>query len=227
MKFKKNVFLISILILSNLLFNQSAGIIGSAAAENSHYCQSCNSKSIPGLGEVKEYPVWASSDNNKPPLVIRLTEPTKVDFIPMLSNIKQLEYIDWQSAQPPMISIGYISRESSSQVIAFYLNKMPSYGWHLTEQKPRQGTYQLAEWLPMLAPYTSTTYSRWKEVLPAEIPPLRIQGATLTFTKGSQKCVITVYTFEDIIQRARQQIVYDLTFMEDYGTTIIGIAYFY
>ena len=64
------------------------------------------------------------------------------------------------------------------------------------------------------------------KVFPEKIPLLKIHGATLTFTNSSKKCIITVHTFEDAIQLAEQQTFYDLKFMKDYGTTIIGVVYF-
>lgn len=192
--------------------------------DNSSDCQGSNCKYKEGSSADTYY---LSKDKSKESSIpIRLAEPKNTDFIPMLSNVKQLEYIDWSNNQPPMISIGYLSRQDATVIINFYLEKMPSYGWELIDNQSHQGTYSVGEWIPMVAPYTSLQ-KNYKKVLPYSVPLLKLRGATLTFVNSSQKCILTIYTFDDIISQANQQAIYDLQFMEDNGTTIIGVAYFY
>lgn len=156
---------------------------------------------------------------------LKFVEPKKVNFMPTLLDAKQIEYIEWKDAQPPMISAGYLSRQDASTVIDFYLRKMSSYDWELTDNQAHQGAYSVGEWIAMVAPYTSIR-ENYTKVFPEKIPLLKIHGATLTFTNSSQKCIITVHTFDDAIWLAAQQTFYDLEFMRNCGTTVIGVVYF-
>lgn len=173
--------------------------------------------------KVDEYPFHQKNGNTI--ATLNFVEPKKVNFMPTLLDAKQIEYIEWKDAQPPMISAGYISRQDAVAVIDFYLQKMSSYGWDLADNQPHQGAYSVEEWIAMVAPYTSIR-ENYTKVFPEKIPLLKIHGATLTFTNSSQKCIVTVHTFDDAIQLAAQQTFYDIKFMEDYGTTVIGVVYF-
>ncbi|MCQ9206198.1 MAG: hypothetical protein NG737_07810, partial [Omnitrophica bacterium] len=64
------------------------------------------------------------------------------------------------------------------------------------------------------------------DILPAEVPPLKIKGETLTFTKGNKKCILTVHTFVDIVKLSVGT-VYDLSVVRQNGNTVISVVYYY
>lgn len=179
-----------------------------------------NKKAIQEFESNKAY-----SGRSKFSPTIRVTQPKKINFMPVFPRAKQLEYVNWEKARPPLISIGYLSRRSSAEVIGFYLNKMPSFGWTLTKREPHDGTYSVSEWLPKIAPVSSFCTS-CEGSLPAEVPLLKIKGETLTFAKGNKKCILTVHTFADIVKLSVGT-VYDLSVVRKNGNTVIGVVYYY
>ncbi len=170
---------------------------------------------------ANKYKVKAPPKDEQKIKVAIIREPHYVDFMPLYQGVKELEYIEWRSANP-MLSIGYISHDDSNKVIEFYLKNMPEFGWELFERKPHTGTYELKQWASIIAPYSSFCTECIKE----RVPPLEIRGETLTFRNGVQRCVITVYTFDNVLNYLNNT-KYDISFLEQYGTTIIGIAYFH
>lgn len=156
-----------------------------------------------------------------------ITDPRKVDFMPIYPDVMQLEYVDWNSVGRPMISIGYLTSKDSSKVVNFYIENMPSFGWTLTKRDAHYlKNYETSEWIPMVAPYTYCAHNSCEPLLPQEIPLLSVRGETLTFKNRKEKCVITIHAFDDIVRKSKSTI-YDLSVVEKYGSTAIGIAYFY
>lgn len=161
--------------------------------------------------------------NNLFPSVMEKTN--KLDFMPMHEGLSQLKYERYVNSTPPLIAIGYLSRSNSEEIINFYLNHMPSFGWELLDRDIHNGSYRISGWCPMVAPF-SVFCTTLAKPLSRRLPPLQVQGETLTFIKPGEKCLITVHTFEDIVQKALQY-RYDLSLMEQYGTTVVGVSYFY
>ncbi|MFA7677325.1 MAG: hypothetical protein WCY34_04060 [Candidatus Omnitrophota bacterium] len=155
-----------------------------------------------------------------------ISPPKAVGFMPMQEGIRQLTYASWEDSQPRVIGIGYVTSRVSPEVVNFYLENMPGFGWGLSERKSNKGTYTISQWFPIIAPY-SPFCPTCEGILPLEVPPLKVYGETLTFVREGQKCVITAYTFADILEIAEKQTVYDISFMKKYGTTIITVVYFY
>jgi hypothetical protein len=155
-----------------------------------------------------------------------ISSPHKVDFMPLYPGVKELEYVDWGIAQPPMLSIGYLTKSDSAQTVEFYLENMPGFGWELTDRQTHNNMYGASEWVSIVAPYTYCSRHPCENLLPEPIPPLKLRGETLTFVKEKEKCVITVHTFDDMVAKSKGTI-YDLSIIEENGNTAIGIAYFY
>lgn len=156
-----------------------------------------------------------------------ITDPRKVDFMPLYHDVMQLEHVDWKSVGKSMISIGYLTPKKAEDVIKFYIANMPSFGWTLVKRETHYSKYyKSSEWLPMVAPFTYCAYNPCEQFLPQKIPPLSVRGETLTFKNREEKCVVTVHTFDDIVRKSKRT-VYDLSMVEKYGSTAIGIAYFY
>lgn len=156
-----------------------------------------------------------------------ITDPRKVDFMPLYPGVMQLEHVDWKSVGKSMISIGYLTPKKSKDVVNFYIANMPSFGWTLVKRDTHYPKYyKSSEWLPMVAPYTYCAHNSCEPFLPQEIPLLSVRGETLTFKNREEKCVVTAYTFDDIVRKSKRTI-YDLSMVEKHGSTAIGIAYFY
>jgi len=156
-----------------------------------------------------------------------IRDPQKLDFMPVYPNAKQFEYGTWEASLS--VGVAYVSHDSAEAIEKFYLDEMPSYQWDLVDREPSQGAYNFSEWFSKIAPYSQFCSKCNSSLMQDEflgIPPLTIKGSKLTFAADGKKCVITIYTFQDIIEKA-QGTMYDLSFMKQYGNTIIGIVYFY
>ncbi len=152
--------------------------------------------------------------------------PHKIDFMPLYPDTKEVEYVNWPIANPPMISIGYLTKSDSAQVIEFYLENMPKFGWELIDRQPRDGMYEASDWVKIVAPETYCAHHPCANILPEPIPPLKLRGETLTFEREDQRCIVTIHTFDDIVAKSKGTI-YDLSVVEENGNTAIGVAYFY
>ena len=174
------------------------------------------------IQEFERNKAYSNRSKFSPP--IRVTQAKRINFMPVFPRAKQLEYVNWEKARPPLISIGYLSHRGSAEVIGFYLSKMPSFGWTLAKREPHDGAYSTSEWIPMVAP--ASAFCTSCDILPAEVPPLKIKGETLTFTKGNKKCILTVHTFVDIVKLSVGT-VYDLSVVRQNGNTVISVVYYY
>lgn len=150
------------------------------------------------------------------------TAPQKLDFMPTLSQARQFVYSTyWQH----MIGVWYLSHSDPDEVCAFYLKDMPSFGWQLTDNLSNQGTYNFYQWFQLMDPFSKAVPMLKARDYEEFIPPLGVRGKTLTFTQGTKTCTITMYKFDDIVERARTSI-WDASVFSQYGSTIIGIFYF-
>jgi len=154
-------------------------------------------------------------------LLQHLEQPRRTDFMPLFPGVRQIEYNEWKA--PPSISTGYLTPVDANEVISFYIERMPSYGWLLKSREDHTGRYTIDQWFPMIAPRSKFCPSCG--AIPVEVPPLQIHGATLTFSSGKKKCIVTVHTFDDAVELSYNH-PYDLSAMEQYGSTIIGVVYY-
>lgn len=155
-----------------------------------------------------------------------LTKPERVDFMPFYSGITmQIEHKMWP---PNAQSIGYMSRDRADTIIDFYNFKMPDFGWQLVKKEVHDGSYEVIEAIKLIAP-RSQFCGKCSGTSVMDTPPVRLHGATLEYANDKKRCVITVHTFEDMLQLWRgsqYQERFDLTPMENYGSTIIGVIYY-
>jgi hypothetical protein len=155
-----------------------------------------------------------------------LRDPEELEFMPLYPSLKQLERRTWKN--PAAISLGYLSSDDAGQIKDFYLTNMPSAGWTQTSIEPHSGSYVVAQWFRMVAPYSQGCPQCDQEYTQEyrNIPALKIHGFTITFMRdGGQKCVVTVHTFEDAVALSKST-KYDLTAMEKHGNTVIGVIYY-
>jgi len=172
------------------------------------------------LADAKDKYPRASAETFISAIFQNISDPRKLDFMPVYPNSKQFEYLVWEN--PPSISIAYLANDDADLVQNFMITNMPSFGWKLTDREPHIGRYAFSEWVAMVAPYSNFCTKCYEY----NIPLLKIKGITLTFQKESKKCIVTIHTFDDAVELSKST-TYDLTAMEDYGSTVIGIVYFY
>ncbi|MDD3296152.1 MAG: hypothetical protein PHU64_02210 [Candidatus Omnitrophica bacterium] len=159
----------------------------------------------------------------------RIAKVEKLNFMPLYSGLKgQLEYINWEHATPPVITVGYLSQSNYSDVTRFYLQNMPDFSWRLSERNDSEGVYLIDQWVEMVAPYTNFC-PNCEGKLPAQVPPLHLKGSKLIFTRKQQKCEIAIYTFDDIIEKAKGTVYeHDIDIvLGSYGTTVVSVVYSY
>ncbi|MCM8831727.1 MAG: hypothetical protein NC918_06025 [Candidatus Omnitrophica bacterium] len=148
--------------------------------------------------------------------------PKSLDFMPIYSNCVQFVYNTYFS---PMIGLAYLSDDEPDKIANFYTKNMPSFGWQLVSSEAKSGIYQIYDWLAIIDPFTKVIPQLQIERFHEIVPPLKIRGQTLNFKRGSQTCTITVYKFDDIVEKAKASI-WDASSIERYGNTIICVYYF-
>jgi hypothetical protein len=154
-----------------------------------------------------------------------LQSPQELKFMPVYSSATQ--FINYNSPTSPFTGVDYLSHNNPDEISNFYLTNMPSFGWKLIKKEPHSGAYSFFEWLKIVDPFTKIIPSLRSQGYAELVPPLKLNGQTLTFEQGSKACTITIYKFEDIVEKARQQTLWDVSVMEKYGDTVIAVFYFY
>jgi len=151
------------------------------------------------------------------------TSPQKLDFMPTLSNAMQFVYSTYFY---PMTAVWYLSFATPDEICDFYIKNMPSFGWKLKDVVVNKGIFNFYDFFLMVDPF-SKALPMFKDYGYQDfIPPLSLYGKTLTFIKEDKsRITITVYKFDDILQKAENS-VWDVSDFKNYGTTIIGIFYF-
>lgn len=148
--------------------------------------------------------------------------PRQPEFMPLFHEMQELEYIEWKNTNA--VSAGYISQVDADKAIKFYLQEMPSYGWSLAERTNHAGWYTIDKWFPIVAPDSAFVPADFPSLVKT-IPPLSMRGATLTFKRDNEKCVVTVHTFDNADKILRNH-PYNLSALEKFGTTIISVMYY-
>ena len=150
------------------------------------------------------------------------SHPQKLKIMPVYPDSKEFK----NEKHPVALAFGYLTPSPAEEVSDFYLKNMPEYGWSMVSNESNQGSYKLSEWVKIVAPYTKFLLASGCKELEVMLPSLSIRGKTLKFENGMKGCELTVYTFEDIITNLKHM-EFDLSPIEQYGNTVIGVAYFY
>ncbi len=150
------------------------------------------------------------------------SSPRQLDFMPTFLEATEFVYSTYFA---PMTGVWYLSFKDAEEVANFYLKNMPDFGWKLLGDSPRQGVYSFSEWFVLIDPFSKVLPRLEEEGYPEYVPPLKVRGRTLSFTKDKESCTITIYKFEDILEKA-EGTVWDVSALATYGTTVIGVFYF-
>jgi hypothetical protein len=102
---------------------------------------------------------------------------------------------------------------------------MPSFGWQAVDNVSNQGTYNFSQWFKFIDPFSKALPMLEARNYEEFIPPLAVRGKTLTFIQGGKSCTITIYRFDDIVEKAKGTI-WDASDFNQYGRTVIAIFYF-
>ncbi|MDD5195690.1 MAG: hypothetical protein PHQ96_08485 [Candidatus Omnitrophica bacterium] len=163
----------------------------------------------------------------EPTKIVALREtfnpPRQLDFMPVPDAATEFVYNTYYT---PMIGLGYLTHDSVESVGNFYLSNMSKFGWILQNNETKEGMYSLSEWIKIVDPFTKAVPNLEAIGFASLVPPLSVKGRTLTFAQGKKSCTITIYKFDDILAKAVGT-MFDMSFMEEHGTTLICVYYFY
>lgn len=156
------------------------------------------------------------------------TSPEKLDFAPVYSGSRQFLNARFSKDDiyfaPMTAAAAYLAKSNSAEVSSFYIDNMPSFGWVLAQSSDNDGIYDFSQWAVMIDPFTKAVPLLEAKGYKKKIPPLKVKGKTLTFKQGNKKCVITIYTFEDMIEKA-EGTIWDANTLRQYGDTVIVVYY--
>ncbi|MBD3246934.1 MAG: hypothetical protein GF333_08030 [Candidatus Omnitrophica bacterium] len=152
----------------------------------------------------------------------RFRAPTQLEFMPTLSGAREFIYF---TDFPPMIGVGYLTRQSVDPIERFYKRTMPRHGWLLQDEQERSGMMPFDELLMTVDPYTKVLTYMKQTGFTDLIPPLQMNGKTLSYRKGSDKLTITIYSFPHVYQRSLES-PFDMEEMNTYGSTLVAVYYF-
>ncbi|MFA5008566.1 MAG: hypothetical protein WC546_05035 [Candidatus Omnitrophota bacterium] len=150
------------------------------------------------------------------------TSPEKLDFAPVYANSMQFAKSSYFF---PMTGVGYLTHSSFEEVVKFYIDDMASFGWTLSERKKNSGMYDFSQWILIVDPFTKAVPLLEAQGYQKKTPPLKIKGETLVFKQNKKKCTITVYNFEDIVEKL-EGTIWDAGMVKQYGNTAIIVYYF-
>ncbi|MFH1771307.1 MAG: hypothetical protein ABH872_00650 [Candidatus Omnitrophota bacterium] len=150
------------------------------------------------------------------------TKPRNLDFMPVYSVATEFIYNTYFY---PMIGAAYLSHSNTKTVKDFYLNEMPKFKWNLVDSQSHDGGYDFFKWLKIVDPFTKQIPFLESKGYDDIIPPLKVEGVTLVFEQPETNCTITIYRFTDILPLSIKS-VFDMSFMETHGTTLICVYYF-
>ncbi|MDD5584942.1 MAG: hypothetical protein PHV55_07805 [Candidatus Omnitrophica bacterium] len=149
--------------------------------------------------------------------------PRQLDFMPVPAAVTEFVY---NTYYPSMIGLGYLTHNSVDAVSNFYLLNMSKFGWSLIGQTPQEGMYNLSQWIKIVDPFTKAVPNLEAIGFVDLVPPLAVRGKTLSFAQGKKSCTITIYRFDDIVEKAVGT-RFDMGFMAEHGRTLICVYYFY
>jgi hypothetical protein len=126
-----------------------------------------------------------------------------------------------------MTGLAYFSPQNIESLREFYLKQMPGFGWNLVDSQSHRGRYEFFQWLKIVNPFTKHLPNLKEIGYDVTIPPLTVEGTTLTFEQGIKTCTITIYNFPDILSDS-QNTKWDLWAKDiaKYGKTLICVYYF-
>ncbi|MDD5070463.1 MAG: hypothetical protein PHV17_07010 [Candidatus Omnitrophica bacterium] len=149
------------------------------------------------------------------------TVPHKIEFMPLYPGAKEYGLFSNPNGKK---SVVYLVGGELEKVHEFYLKKAPSYQWTLVRTESHNGVYPLTKWLKIVDPFTHQEPALKARGLEKLVPPLKVRGKTFTFHNGNKQCVVTIYQFEDIVEKAVGT-VFDVDSFAKFGRNMICVFY--
>jgi hypothetical protein len=151
--------------------------------------------------------------------------PQPPTLIPPYLNATQLSYDE--EDKHSLQSFNCFIHADIKDVIEFYLKEMPKHKWNLASKKDRAGKYNLFAAFTMDHPKVPAVEEKLKIKLEDEVPgvDVDIEGSTLIFEKGKEKCIIIIIKFLDPPQTLKTMRIDPLPF-EKYGRILLQATYY-
>ena len=152
---------------------------------------------------------------------VKFRLPQHVSFLPKLSALNEFAFDN--NSVPGRAGISYLTKAKADKVIDFYLTQMPKLGWVAKDNLSWDGTHNLMEALSTGHP----EYNRFVMKPSKRTPGLNVnvEGATLSFERNGEKCVMIINQFKDNDDELRKNRLNPAIFNR-YGRTMICVEYY-
>jgi len=152
---------------------------------------------------------------------VKFRLPQRVSFLPKLSGLNEFAFDN--KSVPGRAGISYLTKAKADKVTDFYLTQMPKLGWVVKDNLSWDGTHNLMEALSTGHP----EYNRFVMKPSKRTPGLNVnvQGATLSFERNGEKCVMIINEFKDPSDELKKKRLNPDIFSK-YGSTMICVEYY-
>ena len=146
-----------------------------------------------------------------------LKEPQTIKDMPVNSKVKQIGP-SGKDSENKQVSYFYLGAGKVKDHIDFYQKQMPSFGWRLVSDQPRQGRYNF---FAAMSTDSSQLPKPAEDLFPGV--NVNVEGVTLTFKKQDKQCAIAINQLKDSAEVLKQNKVVNPDFSKRQGDIVISL----